>query len=130
MFVQKIGESVVYLRETPVENAKMLFLHDDALAELLEAFDDEGDCTGVGPLTEGFFPFFLVVGGVRAEEGDGVRGVGVVEVGVEGGVGVGGVPFGEDELDLIGYGPLTCVSARLVDVLSILEGSTGGSLRS
>ena len=71
----------------------MLLLHDDALTELLEAFDDNGDRAGVGPLAEGFFPFFFVVGGVSTEEGGGVGGVSVVEVGSEGGVRGEGVPF-------------------------------------
>jgi len=90
----------------------MFFLHDDALAELVEAFDDKGDCAGIGALAEGFFPFFFVVGGVGAEEGGGVGRVGVVEVGVEGGVGGVGVPFGEDEFDLVCYRSLTCIEAN------------------
>lgn len=128
MLIQEIGESVIYLKEAPMENAEMLVLHDDALAELLEAFDDEGDCTGVGALAEGFFPFFLVVGWVGTEEGGGVRGISVVEVGVEGGVGGVGVPFGEDEFDLVGYGLLTCMSARLVGILSLQSCSSRGML--
>ena len=62
----------------------MLFLHDDALAELLEAFDDDGYCAEIGALTEGFFPFFFVIRGVGAKERGGVSGDGVVEVGMKG----------------------------------------------
>ena len=90
----------------------MLFLDEDALAKLPEAFYDERYCTWIRSLPEGFFPFLFIVARIRPEEGDCVRGEGVVEVCVERTIGGLGIPFGVDSLDLADDGFLACIDLR------------------
>ena len=97
-------EAVVDFREAALHHGEVVFLDHDALAQLLKAADGEGDEARGGRVAERFFPLFFGVEAVGAEEGDGVFGELVVEVGVEGGGWGEGIPFLSDEADLFGDG--------------------------